>query len=224
MRNDRVSALVVSEDGAMIDGIVSDRGLMNALADQGTAVLDRPLGDVMTRDVFTCSRSDSVGAIMAAMTDRRIRHIPVVEERRQALRHRQHRGRGEAPPRRDPARGVGVARVHQRQPLSAVPQPAVPALDHAAIRSVIFGIMLAMFLAALDQTIVATALPTIGRELGDVEHLPWVVTAYLLAATAVTPLYGKLSDIHGRRTMLLIGIAIFCVGSLACALAPTCWR
>jgi CBS domain-containing protein len=80
MRNDRVSALVVSEDGAMIDGIVSDRGLMNALADQGTAVLDRPLGDVMTRDVFTCSRSDSVGAIMAAMTDRRIRHIPVVEE------------------------------------------------------------------------------------------------------------------------------------------------
>jgi CBS domain-containing protein len=80
MRSDRVSALVVSEDGAMIDGIVSDRGLMNALADQGTAVLDRPLGDVMTRDVFTCSRSDSVGAIMAAMTDRRIRHIPVVEE------------------------------------------------------------------------------------------------------------------------------------------------
>jgi CBS domain-containing protein len=80
MRIDRVSALVVSEDGAMIDGIVSDRGLMNALADQGTAVLDRPLGDVMTRDVFTCSRSDSVGAIMAAMTDRRIRHIPVVEE------------------------------------------------------------------------------------------------------------------------------------------------
>jgi CBS domain-containing protein len=81
MRIDRVSALVVSEDGAMIDGIVSDRGLMNALADQGTAVLDRPLGDVMTRDVFTCSRSDSVGAIMAAMTDRRIRHIPVVDDK-----------------------------------------------------------------------------------------------------------------------------------------------
>ena len=63
-----------------------------------------------------------------------------------------------------------------------------------------------MFLAALDQTIVATALPTIGRDLGDLEHLPWVVTAYLLSSTAVTPLYGKLSDIHGRRTMLLIGI------------------
>ena len=67
--------------------------------------------------------------------------------------------------------------------------------------------MLAMLLAALDQTIVATALPTIGRDLGDVENLPWVVTAYLLAATAVTPLYGKLSDIHGRRVMMLVGIA-----------------
>ena len=59
--------------------------------------------------------------------------------------------------------------------------------------------MLAMLLGAIDQTIVATALPTIGRELNDVEHLPWVVTAYLLTATAVTPLYGKLSDIIGRR-------------------------
>ena len=90
-------------------------------------------------------------------------------------------------------------------PVAAPPAP----LDHATIRSIILGIMLAMFLAALDQTIVATALPTIGRELGDLEHLPWVVTAYLLTATAVTPLYGKLSDIHGRRATLLVGIGIF---------------
>ena len=81
--------------------------------------------------------------------------------------------------------------------------------------------MLAMFLSALDQTIVATALATIGRAYADVEILAWVVTAYLLAATAVTPLYGKLSDIHGRRPVLLGGIAIFVAGSLACALAPT---
>ena len=81
--------------------------------------------------------------------------------------------------------------------------------------------MLAMFLGALDQTIVATALPTIGRALQDVDDLPWVVTAYLLTSTAVTPLYGKLSDIHGRRTMLLTSIALFLVGSLACAVAPT---
>jgi EmrB/QacA subfamily drug resistance transporter len=98
---------------------------------------------------------------------------------------------------------------------------AAPALSHAEIRAIVVGIMLAMFLGALDQTIVATALPTIGRAFGDVENLSWVVTAYLLTATAVTPLYGKLSDIHGRRAVLLIGITIFVVGSLACALAPT---
>jgi EmrB/QacA subfamily drug resistance transporter len=80
--------------------------------------------------------------------------------------------------------------------------------------------MLAMFLSALDQTIVATALATIGRAYSDVESLAWIVTAYLLAATAVTPLYGKLSDIHGRRPVLLGGIAIFVAGSIACALAP----
>ena len=94
-------------------------------------------------------------------------------------------------------------------------------LDHAAVRTIVVGIMLAMFLGALDQTIVATALPTIGRALDDVEHLPWVVTAYLLSSTAVTPLYGKLSDIHGRRVMMLVSIGVFLVGSIACALAPT---
>ncbi|MEK0082891.1 MDR family MFS transporter [Benzoatithermus flavus] len=105
---------------------------------------------------------------------------------------------------------------------SGIPAPpAAASLDHAAIRSIMLGIMLAMFLGALDQTIVATALPTIGRELGDVEHLPWVVTAYLLSSTAVTPLYGKLSDIHGRRRMMLVSVATFVVGSIACAVAPS---
>ena len=94
-------------------------------------------------------------------------------------------------------------------------------LDHPAIRRILLGLMLAMFLSALDQTIVATALATIGRAYSDVESLAWIVTAYLLAATAVTPLYGKLSDIHGRRPVLLGGIAIFVLGSVACALAPT---
>ena len=64
-------------------------------------------------------------------------------------------------------------------------------------------------------------MPTIGRDLGDVVHLPWIVTAYLLASTAVTPLYGKFSDMHGRRVTLLIGIFVFIVGSVACALAPS---
>jgi EmrB/QacA subfamily drug resistance transporter len=80
-----------------------------------------------------------------------------------------------------------------------------------------------MFLSALEQTIVAPALPTIGRNLGDVDHLSWVVTAYLLSATVATPLFGKLSDIYGRRKMMLISVSVFILGSIACALAPTIW-
>jgi len=106
--------------------------------------------------------------------------------------------------------------------MTSPPAPASPnaPLAHAEIRTIVLGILLAMFLGALDQTIIATALPTIGRELADVENLSWVVTAYLLTATAATPLYGKLSDIHGRRAMLLIAIAIFVLASVLCALAP----
>jgi len=100
--------------------------------------------------------------------------------------------------------------------------PSPPArLDHDTVRRIILGLMLAMFLSALDQTIVATALATIGRAYADVESLTFVVTAYLLAATVVVPIYGKLSDIYGRRPALLAGIAIFVAGSVACALAPT---
>ena len=94
-------------------------------------------------------------------------------------------------------------------------------LSKVAVRSIIFSLMLAMFLAALDQTIVATALPTIGRELGNAEDLSWTITAYLLASTAVTPLYGKFADIYGRRITLMTSIGIFTVASVACALAPT---
>jgi EmrB/QacA subfamily drug resistance transporter len=105
---------------------------------------------------------------------------------------------------------------------AAEASPSAPArLDHASIRAIMMGILLAMFLSALEQTIVAPALPTIGRTFGDVGNLSWVVTAYLLANTAMTPLFGKLSDIYGRRRMMLAAIAIFIVGSVACALAPT---
>ena len=101
--------------------------------------------------------------------------------------------------------------------------PAVPArapLTPREIRIILSGIMLAMFLAALNQTIVATALPTIGRELHDFENLSWIITAYLLTSTAVAPLYGKMADIHGRRTMMLAGTGLFVVGSAICGAAP----
>ena len=117
------------------------------------------------------------------------------------------------------------ARTLPRAPEADAAEPAASAyaapLDHALVRQVITGIMLAMFLSALEQTIVAPALPTLGRVLGDVENLPFVVTAYLLAATAVTPLFGKLADIHGRRAVMLVSVAVFIVGSIACALAPS---
>ncbi len=80
MSQQRMSCLVVSEDGAKVDGIVSDRGVLNSMVEHGTEVLERTIGEIMTRQVFTCSPGDSVGAIMAAMTDRRIRHIPVVDQ------------------------------------------------------------------------------------------------------------------------------------------------
>jgi EmrB/QacA subfamily drug resistance transporter len=97
--------------------------------------------------------------------------------------------------------------------------PSGTTLEHAQIRTILIGVVLAMLLGALDQTIVVTALPTIGRDLGNVESLSWVVTAYLLTATAVTPLYGKLSDIHGRRVTLLAAISIFLIGSVGSALS-----
>ena len=82
-------------------------------------------------------------------------------------------------------------------------------LTHRQILVVFSGLMLGMFLAALDQTIVATALPTIVGDLGGLGHLSWVVTAYLLTSTASTPLYGKLSDLYGRKIMFQIAIVVF---------------
>jgi EmrB/QacA subfamily drug resistance transporter len=106
---------------------------------------------------------------------------------------------------------------------SAEHGPAPAPVDPVTMRAIIVGIMLAMFLSALEQTIVAPALPTIGRSLGDVENLSWVVTAYLLSTTLATTLFGKLSDIYGRRALMLISVGVFVLGSVACALAPTVW-
>jgi EmrB/QacA subfamily drug resistance transporter len=90
-----------------------------------------------------------------------------------------------------------------------------PQLSHRQILLLMGGLMTGMLLAALDQTIVGTALPTIVGKLGGINHYSWVVTAYLLASTASTPLYGKISDLYGRRPVLIFAIVTFMVGSLA---------
>jgi EmrB/QacA subfamily drug resistance transporter len=96
--------------------------------------------------------------------------------------------------------------------------PAAP-LTRANVRNIFYGLMLAMFLSALNQTIVATALPTIGSQLRQFDNLSWVIIAYLLSSTVVSPLYGKLSDIYGRRSMMLWALGLFIAGSAASALA-----
>lgn len=90
---------------------------------------------------------------------------------------------------------------------------------HRQILAIYSGLMLGILLAALDQTIVATALPTIVGELGGIEHLSWVVTAYLLSSTASVPLYGKISDLYGRRIVFQFAIVTFLLGSAFAGLA-----
>ncbi len=109
--------------------------------------------------------------------------------------------------------------------MSIVEDPPTPSAagrsEQVNLRLVFGGLMLVMFLAALDQTIVATALPTIVGDLGGLNHISWVVTAYLLAQTAVTPLYGKLGDMYGRKVVLQSALLVFLAGSALCGLSQS---
>ncbi len=98
-------------------------------------------------------------------------------------------------------------------PADAAEKPSQP------IALIFSALMLVVTLAMLDQTIVSTALPTIVSDLGGLEHLSWVVTAYLLTSTVVTPIYGKLGDLYGRKIVLQVAIIIFIIGSALCGLA-----
>ena len=96
-----------------------------------------------------------------------------------------------------------------------------PTLTHRQVLVVFSGLLLVMLLAALDSTIVSTALPTIVSDLGGLEHLAWVVTGYLLAQTIVTPIYGKLGDLFGRKIVLQSGVVLFLLGSALCGLSQS---
>ncbi|WNI15338.1 MFS transporter [Actinacidiphila sp. ITFR-21] len=109
----------------------------------------------------------------------------------------------------------------QDTPTAPGPEAARPGehQDKRAVRIAIGALALGLLLAALDQTIVSTALPTIVSELGGIDHLSWVVTAYLLASTAATPLWGKLGDMYGRKRLFQTVIVLFLIGSALCGIA-----
>jgi EmrB/QacA subfamily drug resistance transporter len=110
--------------------------------------------------------------------------------------------------------------MRPKPPPAAVGAP----YDRRQIAIIFSGILIGLFLSALDQTMVATALPRIAGGFGALDKLPWVVTSYLLAVTAVTPLYGKLGDLFGRKRILQIAVVIFLIGTILCASSQTMWQ
>ncbi|GAA4925476.1 MDR family MFS transporter [Actinoplanes utahensis] len=106
----------------------------------------------------------------------------------------------------------------------APPAPAPVEFTHRQILTILGGLMMGMFLAALDQTIMATATRTIADDLQGFDLQAWATTAFLITSTISTPLYGKLSDIYGRRPFFLLAIGIFIVGSFLCGLSDNMWQ
>ncbi len=122
-------------------------------------------------------------------------------------------------PRRETAEGV--ATDHTGPAVAAVPDAPRAFLTHRQVVLVFIGLMLGLFLAALDQMIVSVAIRTIADDLHGLDLQAWVTTAYLVTSTITTPLYGKLSDIYGRKPFFITAIVIFIIGSIACTFANT---
>ncbi len=108
--------------------------------------------------------------------------------------------------------------------IASAPTHDLPRFTHRQILRVLSGVLLCIFLAAIDQTVVIPAVPAIAADLNGFDHLAWIVSAYLLTSTAATPVYGKLSDIYGRRALLLPAIVLFVAASMLCGAAQTLWQ
>lgn len=130
-----------------------------------------------------------------------------------------------------PPGGQAVAGTisHELAPAEAAPAETVAphaepkSLTDRERRIIVMTMMMPVFLGSIDQSILASSLPTIGRVFGNVHDLPWVITSYLIASAALTPLYGKYADIHGRRASLMIALGIYMTGSLISATSVSIW-
>ncbi|MDQ6639006.1 MAG: MFS transporter, partial [Pseudomonadota bacterium] len=120
-----------------------------------------------------------------------------------------------------PAASPPLAAPADPAPPDPAPADPAPTFDRARFRRLFVAVMVPMFLAAVDQTLLATATPVISRELGGLRDTSWLAVAYLLASVIMVPLYGRLGDRFGRRKVLSVAIAVFALGSLACGAAPT---
>src|SRR5277367_2354701 len=108
--------------------------------------------------------------------------------------------------------------------MTSSPRPADATVPRRELYTVFAGLMLALALASLDQNIVSTALPRIVSDLGGLAHLSWVVTAFMVTSTISTPLYGKLSDMYGRKPLFFTAITIFLIGSILCGISATMFQ
>ena len=115
------------------------------------------------------------------------------------------------------ARELAAASARQGDVPAAEPKPE----RKRGVAAVFAGLLLAMFVSTLSETVTATALPTIVGDLGGVDHMQWVTTAYILASTIMMPIYGKLGDLFGRKYLFIVALSVFIVGSATCGLAPS---
>jgi EmrB/QacA subfamily drug resistance transporter len=143
----------------------------------------------------------------------------------QALCCQLRRYGGRRAPDDHPARGL-YPPVLMNTPVSPAGEAARPHVSHRGVSraeflNLFFAVFLPMFMAAVDQTLLATATPSIAGSLGNLRDSSWIASAYLLASAVIVPMYGRLGDLRGKRTMLLVALGVFAVGSLACSLAQT---
>ena len=217
-----------------------ERGLVQRVADESDGRASRlHVTDAghAALDAFRRDRENHFAQVTARLGRRRprdpdhpARPLPRRHVRDDGRRPRRLHPRGQhphRPPERDPMShsSTRVRAADRRDARAAAAAPdASGVFTHRQILTILGGLMLGMFLAALDQTVVSTAIRTIADDLNGYDLQAWATTAFLITSTISTPLYGKLSDLYGRRPFYLFAIGIFVVGSMLCGLADSMYQ